>query len=81
MHEDLQYLRERVDGIADTLAKNTAVLEANTSSLREHMRRTELLETRVERLYHYKYMVAGAVAIIAAFGSLVLEYVSNRWFP
>lgn len=45
---DLQYLRERIDGVADTLSRNTVILEANTKSLEEHMRRTDLLERRVE---------------------------------
>jgi hypothetical protein len=48
MEKDLQYLRERVDGIADVLSKNTAVLEQNTESLKEHMRRTEILEGQMD---------------------------------
>lgn len=48
MKEEMQYIRERVDGIAGTLARNTAILEANTESLKEHMRRTELLEQNME---------------------------------
>lgn len=48
MKEDIQYLRQRVDGIADVLTKNTTVLEANTESLKEHMKRTELLEEQME---------------------------------
>lgn len=48
MQDDITYLRTRVDGIADTLAKNTVVLEANTESLREHIRRTDLLEKQMD---------------------------------
>lgn len=46
--DEMQYVRSRVDGIADTLAHNTAILEKNTESLKEHMRRTEILETQME---------------------------------
>tara|TARA_R110000868_G_scaffold59698_1_gene183284 strand:- start:125 stop:376 length:252 start_codon:yes stop_codon:yes gene_type:complete len=48
MSEEIKYIRERVDGIAETLARNTVVLEKNTESLKEHMRRTDLLETQME---------------------------------
>lgn len=42
--KDLQYVRERVDSIAVTQAMHGVILEKNTESLVEHMRRTEALE-------------------------------------
>lgn len=48
MDSDMQYLRDRVDGIADTLSRNTVILENNTESLKEHMRRTAALEEQMQ---------------------------------
>lgn len=45
--EDRLYLRERVDGIAETLTRNTVILEQNTESLKDHMKQTRLIEKRV----------------------------------
>ncbi len=39
---------EEISHVRETLAKNTAILEINTDQLKEHIRRTEMLETRVE---------------------------------
>lgn len=47
---DRQYLRERVDHIADTLSRNTVILEQNTESLKEHMQQTALIAKRVTML-------------------------------
>ncbi len=48
MHDDMRYLRDRVDGIADVLVRNTVILEKNTESLAEHMRRTAALEKQMD---------------------------------
>lgn len=48
LKDELAYVRGRVDEMAETLVKNTVILEANTESLREHMRRTDLLEKQME---------------------------------
>lgn len=37
-----------MDGIAEVLTRNTVILEENTTSLKEHMYRTDLLEKRVD---------------------------------
>lgn len=44
-------LNKLVDDMAhvrETLATNTAILEINTDQLKEHMRRTQALESKVE---------------------------------
>lgn len=55
MQNDITYLRDRVDGIAEVLieqskqlTRNTVILELNTESLQEHMRRTEALEKQMD---------------------------------
>lgn len=48
MQNDLNYLRERIDVISDVLTRNTVILEKNTESLQEHMRRTDILEQQMQ---------------------------------
>lgn len=76
MKEDIQYLRERVDGIGETLAKNTAILEQNTESLKEHMRRTELLEKHMDvaliPIKATKWLVSVAAAIATIYSAIQL---------
>ncbi len=45
---DIQYLRERMDEVSEVLTRNTVILEQNTDSLKEHMRRTAALEGQME---------------------------------
>lgn len=45
--KDIQYVRERVDNIAVTQAMHGVILEKNTESLVEHVRRTNELEKLV----------------------------------
>lgn len=75
MHEEFKYLRNRVDGIADTLARNTTILEANTESLKEHMRRTELLEAQVDRAiipYNVMKWTAYILGLLGTIGGGIL---------
>lgn len=68
--EDIQYLRQRVDGIGETLAKNTAILEQNTDSLREHMRRTELLEKQMDTALLPIRAIKWLASVVIAIGSI-----------
>lgn len=69
------YLRERIDQIADILSKNTAILEANTDSLKEHIRRTELLEQQMDTallpIYFMKWLAYG-IGIVGTIAGTVL---------
>ena len=46
--EEFKYLRQKVDDISEIQAKHTVILERNTESLVEHVRRTNLLEEQLE---------------------------------
>lgn len=71
MHEDLQYLRERVDSIADVLTRNTVVLEQNTDSLKEHMKQTGLIARRVQLLEETGKFMKWLGVIIACLSTAV----------
>lgn len=42
--------KEHEDEVDDALRQHTAVLQANTESLKDHMRRTDILETYVKKI-------------------------------
>lgn len=48
MREELQEIREHILEIYRILERNTTTLERNTDELAEHIRRTELLEEKME---------------------------------
>lgn len=62
MKEELQYIRERVDEIAETTARHAAILDRNTDSLEQHMKRTEQNEKLIEELMRYRYYLLGFTA-------------------
>lgn len=78
MSHDFDYIRSRVDGIADVQTKMMVVLERNTVSLEEHMRRTALLEEAIKplkkqhELLNAAWKIAAVVAsgLVTAFGIL-----------
>jgi hypothetical protein len=45
--DDVKYLRGKVDRLVEGLATTNVILERNTASLEEHVRRTNLLESQV----------------------------------
>lgn len=48
LHPEFGRLIESVSELRETMARNTAILEVNTDQLKEHMRRTDLLEDQIE---------------------------------
>lgn len=70
MQKEFAYLRERVDSISDTLSKNTAILESNTESLREHIRRTEILEEQMDTALLPIRVTKGALYILGVIGTI-----------
>lgn len=65
MKEELVYIRTRVDEIADSVARHEVILDRNTSSLEQHMKRTEQNELLIQELMRYRYYLLG---FVAAFG-------------
>lgn len=79
-------IEDKIDKLADKLANIDKTLAVNTSSLVEHVRRTNLLEERVEPLEKDVTMIHGAlkfigvVATLAAIAegvSVTLEYLKG----
>lgn len=64
MSDDIKYLREKIDEIVVTLAKNTVILD-------EHVRRTNLLEAKVDTLEADLYTRTGMVKTVAAIGAAI----------
>ena len=49
MSQDFEFrIFEELSHVRETLARNTAILEVNTDQLKEHIRRTEALEAKVD---------------------------------
>jgi len=72
---EFTYLRERIDQIADTLSKNTAILESNTESLKEHIRRTDLLEQQMDTALlpiHFMRWLAYGIGVVLTVAGTVL---------
>ena len=67
---EFTYLRERIDSISDTLSKNTAILESNTESLREHMRRTAMLEEQMEMALIPIQFIKWSVYVLGVLGTI-----------
>lgn len=50
--------------VVDRLARIETHLEHYNELLKEHMRRTEISERRLDELYRYKWLAVGAIAVI-----------------
>ena len=48
LHPNFDILIETIGELRETMARNTAILEVNTEQLKEHIRRTELLEQSLD---------------------------------
>lgn len=66
--DDMKWLREQITALRADVSQNTATLARNTVSLEHHIRRTDLLETSVDKLRTEFKPVALHVAIVGAVG-------------
>lgn len=69
MTTDLERIETKLDRVSDTLSGQAVTLARNTVSLEDHVRRTNLLEARVEPLTvaHQRWVGAGkAFAVVGA---------------
>ncbi len=71
-------LYAKLDVIEQKLDENTRQTIDNTASLREHMRRTELLENRVKPLEEHVVQMRVLVPAIAFLGALIGVFVAIR---
>jgi archaellum component FlaC len=66
----LERIEVKVDDINDHLSTITVTLAAQHISLKEHIRRTELLEKDVAPIKRHVNMVQGAAALIALIATI-----------
>jgi len=72
----LERIEVKVDKISDHLGSIDATLSAQHESLKDHIRRTEVLEETILPIKKHVDMVKGAMALITLLGILfgILEY-------
>ena len=56
-----------------TLTKHESILDRNTEELEEHIRRTNLLESKVKKIFTFALVAGGFVA--AKYGTEILKIV------
>lgn len=67
-------IEKKVDGIKDDIGSINVTLASQHESLKEHMRRTDILETKLEPLERHVDMVHGIfkfLGLIAAVGAII----------
>ena len=64
-------LEEKIDKVVESVANIDKTLAVNTSSLQEHIRRTELLEDAVEPIKKHVAAVDGVLKFIGVAGVIL----------
>lgn len=66
----LERIEAKVDDVSDHLAAIDGTLKGQHITLREHIRRTELLEAAIIPIKRHVYMIQGAGALIALLATI-----------
>lgn len=74
IHDTVILVQETLMDINKNLTINTVTLQRNTEDLSEHMRRTELLEARVEKTEQPIKFIRSALVFIGALGTIFTAY-------
>jgi hypothetical protein len=48
LRQEIENIREKLIEVIEILSRNTATLERNTEDMREHIRRTQILEEQMQ---------------------------------
>ncbi len=70
IHEEIIHVRDDISAIAEILHKNTVILDRNTEDLAYHIKRTDILEEKVNaielpiRVVKWSFLVAGALGTL-----------------
>lgn len=75
MNERFDRLEEKIDGIKDEMSKTNVILAKNTESLEYHIKRTDLLESKVSHIEGHVKMMQGATKVVGA----LLALASLTW--
>lgn len=73
--ERLTRIENKLDTISGRMGQIDVTLAAQHTSLQEHMRRTSLLEARIEPIEKHKYMVDGVLkflGVVSLTGGVVM---------
>lgn len=65
---------QKLDRIQEDITHIKVTLARNTTSLEEHMRRTEILEKKIEPLEKNMYRILGAVALLAVMAEILFRH-------
>ena len=71
MDDKFQRLEEKLDFLGEHLAEIDKTLVRNTVSLEDHVRRTNLLETKLEPVEKHVAVIQGIAKFIALLGALL----------
>ena len=75
MNEKLDRIIEELSKLKTAQAVANAHLEFYNKQLKEHIKRTELLEKEMHTLWKWKWTVAGGVTVAAIVGQYLLKLV------
>lgn len=64
-------LDQKIDKIVDKQGEMAVILAAQHESLKQHMRRTALLEDAIEPIKRHVYMINGGLKLIGAIAIVV----------
>lgn len=76
----LDKVLDKLSEHGELLARHTTLHEKNTSDLEEHMRRSDLLETRVDELFKFKYYLVGIAAAVTTLAALAWDFLKQYIF-
>lgn len=74
VHGTVLLIQETLMDLSKTLASNTAILQRNTEDLSEHMRRTEILELRIEKTEQPIKFIKSMLVLVGALGTIFTTY-------
>jgi hypothetical protein len=71
-------IEDKIDKLHDSLTEVLIILERNTVSLQEHVKRTNLLQERVEHVDKHVTMVNGVLKFIGIMATVVSIYAALK---
>ena len=74
----LERIEVKIDKLSDHLGSIDSTLSAQHVSLKDHIRRTEILEENIVPIRRHFDMVKGALALITIIGTIVAIWVAFK---
>lgn len=74
----LERIEVKIDKLSDHLGSIDSTLSAQHVSLKDHIRRTEILEENIVPIRRHVDMVKGALALITIIGTIVAIWVAFK---